>query len=97
MHFLLWHRTAKVERKTNETDISVEINLDGTGKHDVQTGIGFLDHMFSQMSKHGRIDLTVRWGKACCVPILTKDPDELITETLRRTHPLCPEILLFFS
>jgi imidazoleglycerol-phosphate dehydratase len=56
----VWHRTAKVERKTNETDISVEINLDGTGKHDVQTGIGFLDHMFSQMSKHGRIDLTVR-------------------------------------
>jgi imidazoleglycerol phosphate dehydratase HisB len=58
--FSLPCRTAKVERKTNETDISVEINLDGTGKHDVQTGIGFLDHMFSQMSKHGRIDLTVR-------------------------------------
>jgi len=53
-------RTAKVERKTKETEISVEVLLDGIGKHDVDTGIGFLDHMISQMSKHGRIDVTMK-------------------------------------
>ena len=53
-------RTAEVERKTNETEISVSINLDGTGKYDVETGIGFLDHMLEQLSKHSLIDVTVR-------------------------------------
>jgi len=53
-------RTAKVERKTTETSISVEMNLDGTGKFDVKTGIGFLDHMLEQLSKHSLIDLKVR-------------------------------------
>ena len=53
-------RTAEVERKTNETEISVSINLDGTGKYDVQTGVGFLDHMLEQLSKHSLIDVTVR-------------------------------------
>ena len=53
-------RTAEVERKTSETEISVSINLDGTGKYDVRTGIGFLDHMLEQLSKHSLIDVTVR-------------------------------------
>lgn len=53
-------RTGKIARKTNETDITVELNLDGTGKYDVQTGIGFLDHMLEQLAKHGLIDLKVR-------------------------------------
>jgi len=53
-------RTASVARKTKETDISCDINLDGTGKNDIDTGIGFLDHMFCAMSKHGRIDLTLK-------------------------------------
>jgi imidazoleglycerol-phosphate dehydratase len=53
-------RTAKIPRKTNETDISVEINLDGTGKYDVHTGIGFLDHMLEQLARHGLIDISVR-------------------------------------
>ncbi len=53
-------RTAEVERKTSETEISVSINLDGTGKYDVQTGVGFLDHMLEQLSKHSLIDVTVR-------------------------------------
>lgn len=53
-------RTADIERKTNETEISVSINLDGTGQYDIQTGIGFFDHMLEQLSRHSLIDLIVR-------------------------------------
>lgn len=53
-------RTASMERKTKETDISVELNLDGTGAYDVHTGIGFLDHMLEQLSRHSLMDLKVR-------------------------------------
>ena len=50
-------RTATIERNTNETKISVELNLDGTGKYEVSTGIGFLDHMLEQLSRHSLIDI----------------------------------------
>ncbi|WP_421725352.1 imidazoleglycerol-phosphate dehydratase HisB [Bauldia sp.] len=53
-------RTATIKRKTNETDISVEIDLDGAGKADVETGIGFFDHMLDQLARHSLIDITVR-------------------------------------
>ena len=53
-------RTARIARKTHETDILVEVNLDGTGKYDVSTGIGFLDHMVEQLSRHSLIDMTVK-------------------------------------
>lgn len=53
-------RTAQVERNTKETKISVSLNLDGQGKYDIKTGIGFLDHMMEQLSRHSLIDLTVR-------------------------------------
>lgn len=53
-------RTAEVSRKTRETDIYVNINLDGTGKCDISTGIGFFDHMLEQIGKHGMIDLTIK-------------------------------------
>lgn len=53
-------RTAKVERKTKETNISVSVNLDGTGIHAIQTTIPFLDHMLSLMSKHGLIDMKIK-------------------------------------
>ena len=52
-------RSAKIERKTKETEVKVELNLDGTGKSEVNTGIGFLDHMLTLFSKHSSIDLTV--------------------------------------
>ncbi len=53
-------RTARICRKTKETDISVEINLDGTGAYDVATGIGFLDHMIEQFSRHSLIDISCK-------------------------------------
>ena len=53
-------RKAKVTRKTTETDIEVAVNLDGTGTYDVETGIGFLDHMLEIFSRHSLIDLKVR-------------------------------------
>ncbi len=53
-------RTAKIARKTAETSIEVEINLDGTGAYDNQTGVGFFDHMLDQLARHGLIDMKVR-------------------------------------
>ena len=53
-------RKAKISRKTKETNISVDLNIDGQGKYKVDTGIGFLDHMLEQLSKHSSIDLTVK-------------------------------------
>src|SRR6202049_4979455 len=53
-------RTATVERKTRETEIMVALDLDGTGASDVDTGIGFLDHMLDSFSRHSLIDLKVR-------------------------------------
>lgn len=52
-------RTATITRKTKETDIEVSINIDGTGKCDIETGIGFFDHMLEQIGRHGMIDLKV--------------------------------------
>ena len=53
-------RKAVVERTTKETRVTAEIDLDGTGKYDISTGIGFLDHMLEQLSRHSLIDLTLR-------------------------------------
>ena len=53
-------RQAKVERDTKETRISAELNLDGSGRYQVSTGIGFLDHMLEQLSRHSLIDLTLK-------------------------------------
>ena len=53
-------RQASVERKTNETEINAVINLDGSGNYSVSSGIGFLDHMLEQLSRHSLIDLAVK-------------------------------------
>jgi len=53
-------RTAAIERKTKETEIKVAVDLDGSGAFDIETGIGFLDHMLEQLARHSLMDLTVR-------------------------------------
>lgn len=53
-------RRASISRQTAETEISVEINLDGTGAYDNQTGVGFFDHMLDQLARHSLIDMTIR-------------------------------------
>lgn len=53
-------RVACIDRKTAETDISLTLNLDGSGKSDIDSGCGFLDHMLTLFASHGRFDLTVR-------------------------------------
>ena len=53
-------RAAEIKRKTNETDIEMTLNLDGTGKNEIDTGCGFLDHMLELFARHGRMDLTVK-------------------------------------
>jgi imidazoleglycerol-phosphate dehydratase len=54
------NRTAKVDRETSETRVSLDLNLDGRGIPDIKTGLGFFDHMLSHVAKHGSLDLCVR-------------------------------------
>jgi imidazoleglycerol-phosphate dehydratase len=53
-------RTAEISRKTNETQIEIKLDLDGTGKHEISTGVGFLDHMLTHLAVHGLFGLTVK-------------------------------------
>ena len=69
-------RTASVKRTTKETDIDVRLSLDGTGKCDIETGLGFFDHMLEQIGKHGGIDLYIR-----CKGDLNVDEHHTIEDT----------------
>ncbi|MCB2178381.1 imidazoleglycerol-phosphate dehydratase HisB [bacterium] len=53
-------RTAKIDRKTKETEISIEVNLDGSGDYQISTGVGFFDHMLTQIAVHGLFDLSIQ-------------------------------------
>ncbi|MEO0799337.1 MAG: imidazoleglycerol-phosphate dehydratase, partial [Pseudomonadota bacterium] len=53
-------RTAKLSRRTSETDITASVDLDGTGAHAIATGVGFLDHMLAQVARHGLIDIELQ-------------------------------------
>ena len=53
-------REARIARKTSETDVSVELNLDGSGQSDIATGVGFFDHMLDQLARHSLIDMSIR-------------------------------------
>jgi len=54
------NRRAETHRQTKETDIRCELNLDGAGRYEIDTGVGFLDHMLTHLSKHGKLDLVVK-------------------------------------
>lgn len=56
----MMNRTALVRRKTSETDVAIEVTLDGVGRYDIQTEIPFLDHMLAQLAKHGLFDLSIK-------------------------------------
>ncbi len=57
---IMEHRTAEIHRQTKETDVTVELNLDGVGKYEIDSGVGFLDHMLTHLSKHSGIDMVVK-------------------------------------
>jgi imidazoleglycerol-phosphate dehydratase len=53
-------RVAQIHRQTKETDVTCQLNLDGIGQYEIDTGLGFLDHMLTHLSKHGKIDLVIK-------------------------------------
>ena len=65
-------RKGKVSRKTKETSINVELNIDGKGKYQIDTGIGFVDHMLEQLSKHSLIDLKVKAKEILIIIFITQ-------------------------
>ena len=79
-------RTAIVERKTTETNVFVSLDLDGNGEYDVDTGIGFLDHMLEQLSRHSLMDLKVRAQGDLHIDFhhTTEDTGIVIGEAVRR-------------
>jgi imidazoleglycerol-phosphate dehydratase len=79
-------RQGRIERNTRETQILVEIDLDGTGKSDISTGIGFLDHMLDQIARHGLIDLTIKAKGDLHIDMhhTTEDTGIALGETMRQ-------------
>ena len=74
-------RSASISRTTRETDISVEVNLDGTGKSNISTGVGFFDHMLDQIARHSLIDLTIKAKGDLHIETLYGENDHHISES----------------
>ena len=66
-------RNSSVERNTKETQIKINLNLDGTGISKLESGIGFLDHMLDQIARHGLIDLEVRVRGVVCIQVFGRN------------------------
>ena len=79
-------RKGKISRKTRETSISVDINIDGKGKYKIDTGIGFLDHMLEQLSKHSSIDINLKAKGDTHIDLhhTTEDSGIVIGEALKK-------------
>ena len=77
-------RTARIDRMTRETSIMVEVDLDGTGRADLATGVPFLDHMLDQVARHGMIDLTVA-ARATCISTPTTPSRTSASPSARRS------------
>ena len=92
-------RTATIERKTRETEILVSIDLDGTGEYDIDTGIGFLDHMLESFSRHSLIDLKVRAQGDLHVDFhhTTEDTAIVIGQAIKKALGDCAGITRFGS
>jgi imidazoleglycerol-phosphate dehydratase len=92
-------RTATIERKTRETEILVSVDLDGTGAYDVDTGIGFLDHMLESFSRHSLIDLKVRAQGDLHVDFhhTTEDTAIVIGQAIKKALGDCAGIARFGS
>ena len=82
-------RIASVGRKTRETDIAVSIDLDGAGKFNIATGIGFLDHMLEQLSKHSLIDMEIKADGDLHI-----DDHHTVEDTGIALGQLCPQHLV---
>ena len=79
-------RKGKISRKTKETSISAEVNIDGKGKYKIDTGIGFLDHMLEQLSKHSAIDINLKAKGDTHIDLhhTTEDSGIVIGEALKK-------------
>ena len=84
--FRIMKRKGKISRKTKETSISVDLNIDGKGKYKIDTGIGFLNHMLEQLSKHSSIDMNIKAKGDTHIDLhhTTEDTGIAIGEALKR-------------
>ena len=86
-------RKAKIVRKTKETNITVSANIDGKGKYKIDTGIGFLNHMLEQLSKHSLIDLDVKAKGDMHIDLhhTTEDIGIAIGQAIKKAEVFCEE------
>ena len=87
-------RKAKISRKTKETSINVEVNIDGKGKYKIDTGIGFLNHMLEQLSKHSSIDMNIKAKGDTHIDLhhTTEDTGIAIGECLKKASKILLEL-----